>query len=292
LSGGEPTLHQQLPEIVHMVRHEFGLSPVLVTNGLKLAEDPQYAQVLKDQGLHEVHLQFDTLDPDTYYKIRRRRDFSEKFRAIDNIRAAGMKLGLVVTVCQYNLAELGRLVDYACGLVPTLKILVFQPAVPLGRFPADICSVTREDVIRELIESGSTYRLRASDFFPFPPATSGQSLPHADCSAHVILCVERDHAYPLAVAPRPSAVLASPSHHAPPRGGLLSAKLIPRKTLDDMRSALRRGQRHCLLVSVIAFMHPRTRDEQRMARCIVGMVSEDGIVGLCERGCSGLGKIA
>jgi uncharacterized radical SAM superfamily Fe-S cluster-containing enzyme len=289
LSGGEPTLHPHLPEIVRMVRHEIGLSPVLVTNGLKLSEDPRYARVLKAAGLRSAHLQFDTLDPGTYYQMRGRSHIGEKFKAVDNVRAAGLRLGLVVTVCQYNLSELGRLVDYACSLVPALRIIVFQPAVPVGRFPENMGNVTREDVIRGLVQSGSKYHLRTTDFFPFLPVRTGLNVPHADCSAHAFLCVKGEHAYPLGRGHRQVAVSEGHPPETPSRGGLLASELIPSAILDDMRSALRQRQwrPHYLLISIMAFMRPDTRDERRISRCIVAMVNEDGIAGLCEHGCGG-----
>ncbi len=289
ISGGEPTLHPQLPEIVRILRYDFGLCPVLITNGLKVSEDPQCLRVLKAAGLRSVHMQFDTLDARTYRIMRGRADVGEKVRAIENVRAAGLDLGLVVTVCNENLAELGSLLDYACGLVPVLKSIAFQPFVPIGRFPENIATVTREDVIGSLVQSGSKYHLGAGDFFPLLPASPGDSVPHADCSAHAFLCIENQLAYPLPPAGRPIAVSDGRPLEAPSRGESLTSALVPREIARSMKAVRRRRKAEFLFVSAMSFMCPRTRDEERLSRCIVAMVSEDGIVGLCERGCGGAG---
>jgi uncharacterized radical SAM superfamily Fe-S cluster-containing enzyme len=270
-----------------MVRHDFGLFPVLITNGLRISEDPEFVRVLKAAGLRSVHMQFDTLDTRTYRMMRGREDVGEKIRAIENVRAAGLNLGLVVTVCRENLSELGSLLDYACSLVPALKIIVFQPVVPIGRFPANIGTVTREDVIHSLVESGSKYHLSAGDFFPFLPTSTGDRVPHADCSAHAFLRIENGRACPLPLAYQQIVVSGRRQLDAPSPGELLTSELVPREIVNQMRSVWRTRKARFLLVSTMSFMRPHTRDEERLSRCIVAMVKEDGIAGFCERGCGG-----
>ena len=59
LSGGEPCLRDDLPEIVSLGRSlGFGFIQVN-TNGLRLARDPDYVQRLRQAGLASVFLQFD-----------------------------------------------------------------------------------------------------------------------------------------------------------------------------------------------------------------------------------------
>ena len=38
IAGGDPLLHPRIVEIVRMVRHEFGLKPIVNTNGLALTQ--------------------------------------------------------------------------------------------------------------------------------------------------------------------------------------------------------------------------------------------------------------
>lgn len=284
LSGGEPTVHPQLPEIIQIARQEVGLAPILVTNGLRIADDLDYLLALKKAGLRRVQLQFDTLQDRTYEIIRGRQDAREKIRAINNVVAAEMRLGLICTVCQLNLEEVGELLDYAQTLGPALRIMVFQRAVPVGRFPSQMTPVTREDIIRALSRSDLRYELGPADFVPFPPLGHRQHRVHPDCSAHAILCVDDHGGRPLAWA-----TTGKQSHlqDHEPAIGLLSSEVLPYTTLRRMRQIRSHGSTcHPLLVSVISFMCPESRNEDRLSRCIVATVTNRGFVGLCERSCN------
>jgi uncharacterized radical SAM superfamily Fe-S cluster-containing enzyme len=72
LSGGEPTIRDDLPQIIAMGR-EMGFPYIqLNTNGRKLAESWEYTKVLKKAGLSSAFLQFDGLTDDVYLKTRGR----------------------------------------------------------------------------------------------------------------------------------------------------------------------------------------------------------------------------
>ena len=59
LSGGEPTMRDDLPEIIHMGREKGFTFFQLNTNGIRLAREEGYAGKLKKAGLNTVFLQFD-----------------------------------------------------------------------------------------------------------------------------------------------------------------------------------------------------------------------------------------
>ena len=50
---------------------------------------------------------------------------------------------------------------------------------------------------------------------------------------------------------------------------------------------MRPASRHTLVVSVVSFMCPNTRDEQRLQRCVAVSVSDRGLIPICERACLG-----
>ena len=59
LSGGEPTVRDDLAEIISLAR-EVGYTAVYInTNGLKLSQSVDYCKSLIDAGLTKVYLQFD-----------------------------------------------------------------------------------------------------------------------------------------------------------------------------------------------------------------------------------------
>jgi len=67
LIGAEPTMRDDLPEIITKVK-ELGHRPSVTTNGLKLAHKP-YAKKLKDAGLRMLLHSMNGADDDSVYKI-------------------------------------------------------------------------------------------------------------------------------------------------------------------------------------------------------------------------------
>ena len=69
LSGGEPTMRDDLPEIVRLGRERGFSFFQLNTNGLRLASEKGYAEELRAAGVSCAFLQFDGLRPGTYETV-------------------------------------------------------------------------------------------------------------------------------------------------------------------------------------------------------------------------------
>ncbi len=136
LSGGEPTLRNDLPELVRFAK-EAGCSYVqLNTNGIRLAEDPAYAEALAEAGLDIVFLQFDGTRDDIYKKLRGRPLLKEKRKAIGVCSDLHLGVTLVPTVVRgVNDDNLGELISLACSLAPGVRGIHFQPVSFFGRIP-------------------------------------------------------------------------------------------------------------------------------------------------------------
>ena len=86
LVGGEPTLRNDLPELIRDIRAK-GHHPVIVSNGLKLA-DRDYVRSLKAAGLQIGYLSMNGgFDDDLYDTIDEMRCADRKRRAFENLRA-------------------------------------------------------------------------------------------------------------------------------------------------------------------------------------------------------------
>jgi len=83
LTGGEPTLRQELERLIHMLAQIPGLELALTTNGSLLARK---AQALKDAGLDRVTVSLDSLD-DGIFKAMNDVEFPV-FRILEGIEAA------------------------------------------------------------------------------------------------------------------------------------------------------------------------------------------------------------
>jgi 7,8-dihydro-6-hydroxymethylpterin dimethyltransferase len=98
LSGGEPTMRDDLEEIIALGR-KHGLTFIqLNTNGLRLAQEAGYAQKLAKAGLTTVFLQFDGLDERIHQQLRGRSLALQKLAAIERCGAAGLGVVLVPTL--------------------------------------------------------------------------------------------------------------------------------------------------------------------------------------------------
>src|SRR5437762_3183738 len=84
LTGGEPTVRQDLPRLVAMLSSlREGLDLSLTTNGLKL---PAQAAELRRAGLRRVNVSLDTLDRQRFANISRRDRLAEVFAGLDAAR--------------------------------------------------------------------------------------------------------------------------------------------------------------------------------------------------------------
>lgn len=136
ISGGEPTVRDDLPQIIHMARQRgFGLVQVN-TNGLRLAQQQGYARSLRDAGLDSVYLQWDSVNESSFTALRGRECLDFKRRAVRNCVDAGLGVVLVATVVRgVNEGELGDLLRLALDLGPAVRGLHIQPAAFFGRYP-------------------------------------------------------------------------------------------------------------------------------------------------------------
>jgi uncharacterized radical SAM superfamily Fe-S cluster-containing enzyme len=171
ISGGEPTEHPQILEILRLATGRGFPSVMLNTNGLRLGRDPEFAdRVAELRDKMEVYLQLDSLKPGPTAALRGVDCLETKLRAIENCRQRRIPMHLSCTVKKgTNDAEIGDLVRFGVQ-APFVRGINFQPAFWSGRFdgggdPLDRTTLT--DVLAG-IESQTRGMFRRSDFVPLP----------------------------------------------------------------------------------------------------------------------------
>ena len=180
LSGGEPTLRDDIPEIVEVARR-IGYSFIqLNTNGLRLASDKGYVRRLQTAGLSSVFLQFDGVDDEIYRSLRGRALLNQKLKAVKNCRETALGIVLVPTLVRgVNTDSIGAMVRQALQLAPTVRGIHFQPISYFGRFlrqSNDEGRFTLPELMR-CLEEQTGGLVKVGDFSP-------PGCEHAHCSTH------------------------------------------------------------------------------------------------------------
>lgn len=136
LSGGEPTVRDDLPQIIKMARDK-GFEYVQInTNGKRLALEDGYAKTLKDAGASVIFMQFDGTDDKIYEELRGEPLFEIKKKAIRNCEKAGLPVTLVPTIVEgVNTDNIGSMMDFLIENVNVVKGIHFQPVSFFGRHP-------------------------------------------------------------------------------------------------------------------------------------------------------------
>lgn len=168
-SGGEPTLH---PRLLQMVRaaNDRGIPLVMInTNGRRIATDDAFLAELAELK-PTIYFQFDGFEEETYRVIRGEPDIlPEKLRALDRLAEAGLPVVLVPAIERgVNDHEVGRIVQFGIEH-PAVHGVNFQPAFHAGRFDGHdpLERVTIPDVHR-WIEEQTDGQFLVSDFVPIP----------------------------------------------------------------------------------------------------------------------------
>lgn len=103
LTGGEPTLHKDLPDIVSGLSSLDGLDHLtLTTNALKL---PHMAAELKKRGLTGITISLDSLKPDRFNQIARRDRIDQALAGIEAAIHAGFSPVKINVVVMANVNE-------------------------------------------------------------------------------------------------------------------------------------------------------------------------------------------
>jgi hypothetical protein len=168
-SGGEPSIHPQIIEMMQAAKKRNIKYVMLNTNGKRIAEDDAFLAQLNEVR-PSIYFQFDGFSEETYRIIRDEPDIlPQKLRALDRLAEIGLGVILVPAIDRFvNLHEVGEIVKFAIKH-PAVRGINFQPAFQSGRHGEHdpMQRLTIPDILKAMEEQTESL-FTISDFVPVP----------------------------------------------------------------------------------------------------------------------------
>jgi cyclic pyranopterin phosphate synthase len=137
LTGGEPLLRRDLPELVRLLADKPKLRDLAMTsNGVLLAE---HSLALRAAGLHRVTVSLDTLRPERFTALTRRANHAQVLAGIAALAPAGFtgtKLDTVV-MRDVNDDELAELIEYGRTVPAEVRFIEYMDVGGATRWSMD-----------------------------------------------------------------------------------------------------------------------------------------------------------
>jgi len=292
LSGGEPTLRDDLPRIVALGRAAGFDFIQLNTNGVRLAHEGEFVRELQSAGLASVFLQFDGTREEIYQKLRGRSLLAEKKAAI--LACGANRIGVVLVptlVPGINDHDIGNILEFAVAHSPVVRAVHFQPVSYFGRYsgaPGDRERLTLPQLMTA-IEDQSRGAFQAAHFKP-------PGCENSLCSFSASYLVMPDDSVRAVGPAGEAACCAKPVPAA--RGAARARAFVARQwaapagktgrmgaagegaggtcgTALDLDFFLKRSRNHLLGVSAMAFQDVWNLDLERVRDCCIHVMAPD-----------------
>ncbi len=314
-SGGEPTVRDDLPDMIKLAKEKGIKNVMIATNGARLAEDFDYLKSLVDAGLSVIYLQFDGVSERPYQIARGFNAFPLKKKVIENVRRIGKpNVVLVPTVVKgVNDHEAGDIIRFAAENSDVVRGIAFQPVAITGRIRKEEREKMRITIpeLLDRIEEQTGGQIRKKDFYTIPSifpiiewlratADDGSRYPyvrtHPVCGAGTYVFVDGDKLVPITRVinvdrlislmekkiSRTEMVLRLPTVIKP--GIITRAKDF----LSVLKGIVTEGSfsaaasfhniKHLLFIGTMHFQDPYNFDVERVMRCVIHYALPDGKV--------------
>jgi len=168
LTGGEPTLHPELPKIAAYASEQ-GLHVRMITNGSRLA-DPEFAREVAEAGVKIVHISVYSVRPEVEEVLRGTSGSLDKaFAAVRNAHENGIEININCVINKLNADHLHENIDYWIAHHPYVRHFVWNNLDPsMGRAEVNQAKftpklvefeVSLQKALRRLHATGRTFRV-------------------------------------------------------------------------------------------------------------------------------------
>jgi len=281
LSGGEPALRDDLPELVAHAKACGAPYVQLNSNGLRLAKDEAYVAALAEAGLSFVFMQFDGTNDGTNVKLRGRALLREKLRAIENCAKYQVGVTLVPTLVPgVNTHDIGALIKLAVSLSPAVRGIHFQPVSYFGRYPAPPADEQRF-TLAELLAAipSQTEGLITLD------RIAPSHCDHPLCGFHASFIAEPDGSLTPLTQPQSCCCQTTAEQNRDYVGKRWQAAPAAdaNPPADGFEAFLRKAKERSFTVTAMAFQDAGTLDLERLRRCSLHVYRDGRFVPFCAR---------
>ena len=168
LTGGEPTLHPELPQICSYAR-DVGLHVRMITNGHRLA-DPNFAEQMGEAGLQIVHVSIYSVRPEVEESLRGMPNTLERaLAALHNCNENGIDININSVINKQNADHLDENIAYFIEHHPYIRHFVWNNLDPsMGRAETNLSQYMHRlrdseaslyRALKLLHDSGRTFRV-------------------------------------------------------------------------------------------------------------------------------------
>jgi len=321
IMGGEPTLRNDLFKILGNAK-KIGYTHIQVqTNGIKLAENIEYCQRLKDTGIDTVYINFDGTTHETNPLI------SYHKKALENLRNVNLNVVIVpVLIGGKNVHESGKIVRFALDNIDVVRGIHFLPLTLYGQatnMNNNERQRQRVDFIQMVtgIEQEFAGMISRDDFYPIPlmdpllqllEMTTKESqvrfTAHPCCGGSTFLYMKDGKPLPIARFLNVERILQFINDHKKKKGPMLRLQLLYTftKSIDsfvekekaphgfDLKQiaretatigpqyAMREFYHKTLFVGSMWYQDVWNLDIEQLQRCVIHYTTPEGIVPYCS----------
>ena len=293
LSGGEPTVRDDLPAIIRAARTNGARYVQLNTNGIRLSGNRDYVRELAEAGLSFVFMQFDGTDDEVFRQLRGRPLLDIKKQAIETCAGFNIGVTLVPTLVRgINDRQIGDILAFATAHSPAVRGVHFQPVAFFGRIPrtpVDADRITMDELMSEIrIQTGG--RIREEHLLP-------SCCDHPLCGFHGDFVIDRDAMIPLLRRG------TSPGRCPDPAAAEKNREFVARRWLrtelqqggagecctdiHDMEYFVKKVRENGFTVTAMAFQDAGNLDVTRLRRCSLHVFDNGRFVPFCSYYLSG-----
>ncbi|ASI13490.1 molybdenum cofactor biosynthesis protein A [Candidatus Mancarchaeum acidiphilum] len=166
ITGGEPTMHPHIIEIIELAK-KAGFDQIqLNTTGINIGANPELAVKIRHAGVSTLYMSYDGVT-----KRANPKNHWETPMALDACRKAGIGVVLVPTVIRtINEKELGLMINFALNNSDVVRAVNFQPVSLVGRMPSRLREKQRITIpgAIKLIEEQTNGVVAKEDWFSVP----------------------------------------------------------------------------------------------------------------------------